>query len=106
MSLYSTSITESGPPTPAYTYRGCFGDRWDRALPNYFKGDYLMNPLLCAGFCQGFRYMGLEYGSQCMCGNVWPTNYTQLMDQACNYTCKGNSTVKCGGLWSLSLYSL
>jgi hypothetical protein len=104
LSLYSTSAQETGPPIPSYTALGCYVDQWDRGLPNLLKEDPLMTPMLCAGFCQGFTYMGLEYSYECMCGNSWPANYSQVPDQECNATCSGDPTQTCGGTWRLNLF--
>jgi hypothetical protein len=104
LSLYSTSPRETGPPIPSYTALGCYEDDWNRALQDLFKEDNLMNPMLCGGFCEGFKYMGLEDSSQCMCGDGWPANYSRKADQDCNSTCTGNTTATCGGVWSLNLF--
>jgi hypothetical protein len=104
LSLYSTSSRETGPSIPKYEALGCYEDNWNRALPDFFKEDSLMTPMLCGGFCQGFTHMGLEYGSQCMCGDSWPANYSREPDRDCNSTCNGNAIVMCGGVWRLDLF--
>jgi hypothetical protein len=104
LSLYSTSVTETGPPTPSYLALGCYEDDSARALQNVLKSDALMTPLLCGGFCQGFTYMGLEDSSQCMCGYSLPANYSKVANQECNSTCGGDTTTMCGGVWRLDLY--
>lgn len=65
-----------------------------------------MTPLLCAGICQGYAYMGVEFSSQCMCGNTLPVNNSKLADQECNTTCSGDPTQSCGGVWRLNLFLL
>ena len=105
LSLYS-STGASAPPAVNYTAQGCFIDKPDRGLTNVETTDDTMTPPLCAGFCVGYRYAGVEYGSQCFCGNAWPSSYSKVTDNECNYTCAGDPTQTCGGFWLLNLYVL
>jgi hypothetical protein len=60
----------------------------------------------CVDFCAGSSYAGLEYGSQCWCGN------SLAADRApqdgilgnCQMKCNGDSGEYCGGSWALSIY--
>ena len=49
-------------------------------------------------FC--FRFAGLRNGVQCFCGTIIgaPANET------CSVTCKGNSSLLCGGAGAVSVY--
>jgi len=105
LSLYS-STGASAPPAVSYTAQGCFVDQPDRGLTNVETTDDTITPPLCAGFCVGYRYAGVEYGNQCFCGNTWPSSYSKVADNECNFTCAGDPTQTCGGFWLLNLYVL
>jgi hypothetical protein len=105
LSLYS-STGASAPPAVNYTAQGCFTDQLNRGLTNVERLDNTMTPPLCAGFCAGYQYAGAEYGNQCFCGNAWPSSYSKVTDNECNFTCAGDPTQTCGGTWLLNLYVL
>lgn len=62
----------------------------------------------CVSSCQtaGYKYAGVEYGSQCFCGNsIGITTWAQLQDQSkCNIPCPGDSTNMCGGNNALNFF--
>ncbi|KAF8853197.1 hypothetical protein BDZ45DRAFT_748815 [Acephala macrosclerotiorum] len=66
---------------------------------------------LCAATCIGSIYFGVEYASQCFCGNdivtTGPPQYVGLLatDGRCNMPCTGNSTEICGGAGGLNVYT-
>jgi hypothetical protein len=58
----------------------------------------------CADFCSGYEYFGVEYSTQCFCGNFF-ANPTYTVDStACNMPCSGDSTEMCGGGDLLTVY--
>ncbi|SLM36456.1 Carbohydrate-binding WSC, subgroup [Lasallia pustulata] len=63
----------------------------------------------CQAFCSSSTYnyglAGLEYASQCYCGNGLQSGST-LGYSKCNTACKGNSSEICGGSGALSVYNL
>jgi hypothetical protein len=104
LDLYSA--TGASVPTINYNLLGCYVDDSNRALRDKFHEDDKMTPLLCAGFCSHSKYFGVEYSSQCFCGNVLQGGYPKTPDGDCNYTCAGNSSEMCGGFWRLGLYQI
>ena len=66
-----------------------------------------MTPLKCTTYCsnQGFKYAGVEYGSECFCGNDFSNGASLAKtSNACNMPCSGNSANICGGPNALNLY--
>ncbi|KAM0326144.1 hypothetical protein ACHAQA_006738 [Verticillium albo-atrum] len=91
-----------------YDHKGCFSDGVGgrRALSSV-KGDDAMTPEKCAVQCAGSKYMGLEYGRECWCGNTHDASSTLVDAQSeCNMVCAGEKTAICGGRSRLNLYQL
>ncbi|KAI9506394.1 hypothetical protein BX070DRAFT_219863 [Coemansia spiralis] len=65
---------------------------------------------MCASFCEtsNFQYFGVEYGSQCFCGNSVAAdripNTSSNVIGNCRMPCNGNSAEFCGGALALDLY--
>ncbi|KAI0845147.1 WSC domain-containing protein [Daldinia vernicosa] len=109
---------------PVYKYVGCWSDV---ALMNpdvhSLDGPYLvkaglMNVHVCVDFCRnsyknknkqnqtGYRYAGLEIGSQCWCGNNISKHSNHLTDDVCDIPCDGANTTACGGHLAITLYNM
>ncbi|KAJ5974962.1 hypothetical protein N7481_008669 [Penicillium waksmanii] len=60
----------------------------------------------CQAECQsnGYLYAGVEYGTQCFCGNSIDNGAT--ITSACGTACPGDSSEVCGGANALSMYYL
>ncbi|KAG8892909.1 hypothetical protein FRC01_013887, partial [Tulasnella sp. 417] len=61
----------------------------------------------CQAYCLGksFKYAGLEYGSQCYCGNALNDPGKLASNQAsCSMACAGDSTKLCGASWLMTLF--
>ncbi|GFG01735.1 putative fungistatic metabolite [Aspergillus lentulus] len=56
--------------------------------------------------CQagGYLYAGMEFGTQCFCGN--PIDNGGVLTSGCATPCAGDSTEVCGGSKALSMYYL
>ncbi|KAK8086198.1 hypothetical protein PG994_001172 [Apiospora phragmitis] len=102
------------PPPPADrswqpAYRRCFTDGVNgvRAL-DYGGGvdrQYLtIDHCLDACASQGFKLAGLEYGSECYCGNTLQGENAPTVDERCDIPCFGNNQTTCGGDGALALY--
>lgn len=52
----------------------------------------------------GYQFAGLEYGSECYCGNriAGP----RMREEECNLDCKGEKGSICGGVARLSIYKV
>lgn len=95
------------------TYQGCALDNpTTRALNGSAFNSVNMTVDLCTAFCAAgnYRYAGLEYASQCFCGDALAsgsyyldttTNFTQ---SSCNVRCGGNYSEICGASNALSVY--
>lgn len=91
------------------TYAGCWTDNTNnvRTFP-YQAYDSSSNTIeLCTSTCasQGYTIAGLEYASQCFCGNNLTAYAQQTVDSGCTQPCAGNSSESCGNGNRLSLYS-
>ncbi|XP_025084459.1 uncharacterized protein LOC112558294 isoform X1 [Pomacea canaliculata] len=87
------------------SYIGCYEDATDRLLPSGFIGTADMTPDVCVQHCAslGFAYAGLEYRSECYCGDSI-TKHPIAPDTACTMTCAGDLSQICGDNWKLSTY--
>ena len=99
-------------------YLGCYTDGSPRTLQGPTVAWNNMSVTVCADYCfsqgsggYGFQYYGVEYGSQCWCGNdITPpgslltpdTNPSNLT--ACEERCFGSEPEICGGAGAMSLY--
>ncbi|XP_072547673.1 sialate:O-sulfotransferase 1 [Salminus brasiliensis] len=90
------------------TYIGCFlDDAKDRALKGMVFYDFRkMTSTLCQDTCteSGYQYAGLEYGSECYCGNRITS--ARMKEEECNLDCKGEKGSICGGVARLSVYKV
>lgn len=102
---YFTDVTGS----LGYEYIGCGTDSVsDRTLSAASESLGTMDVKTCVTYCsgKGYTYAGLEYSSQCYCGNTLPAEgapTTGVLGN-CFSTCSGNSSEYCGGADALSLY--
>ena len=90
---------------PAATYLGCFRDTDQRDLNGTQWDDGQLTPARCLRSCadNGFEYAGLQYGSQCFCGNSHG-RYGRIDSGSCNMPCSGNPGLMCGGTWANSVF--
>ncbi|KAK3323184.1 WSC domain-containing protein [Cercophora scortea] len=88
----------------AFTYSGCFQDTAERILPKRIIATNDMTPAKCAANCDGYGYFGLQYSSECYCGNAKPK--VSLPEAECNMACSGDKTIYCGSGMKLSVYTL
>ena len=94
-----------------YEYLGCFRDQGDpyglrgRDLAAFGFGSDRMTPSLCIRQCarRGYRYAGVQYSSQCFCGNSYG-KYGRASN--CNMHCNGDKSKICGGTWANSVYDV
>jgi len=87
--------------TLTVTYLGCYSDSTTRDLPVAQPSVGTVQE--CAGYCYGYKYFGLQFGSQCFCGNTYGSHGTSA---GCTSTCSSNSTQTCGGAYANSIYSV
>lgn len=108
----------TGPPVvnpgnANFTYYSCVqepsaGRVLDKLVEN---GVTNMTIAHCLEICAAYKYAGVEYASECWCGdaidfvgNEGATPGGNVSDSECSFTCKGNSSEFCGAGLRLSLY--
>ncbi|CAM9093516.1 unnamed protein product [Pylaiella littoralis] len=97
-------IPDIGPPE-GVMYIGCIKDKpTDRILDNMFRSNN-MTPEVCAAYCEGEDFFGIQYGSECWCGSADDDEDVFRHGTAtCTYPCAGDEERSCGGYWAMSLY--
>ena len=105
-----SSIYKDVTASLGWSYLGCGTDVYGNpALGDAVEDSQSMTVETCIKLCssQGHSIAGLEYGSQCMCGDSLPARAspTPNVIGACTEKCKGDSTEICGNANALSLYT-
>jgi regulation of enolase protein 1 (concanavalin A-like superfamily) len=100
--LYPALLPVTPPCTPGQ-YLGCYGDSGTRDLSTAL-GLSPVSVETCEAACgaAGFTYAGLQYASQCFCGDSYGS-YGPSTN--CNMACNGNASETCGGGWANSVYT-
>ncbi|MCJ1427052.1 hypothetical protein MMC29_004955 [Sticta canariensis] len=109
------STTSVATPTPTgpitvqsvgkFNFTGCYTeDTAGRALTGSTLANNDMTVEKCAAFCAAYTYMGIEYASECYCGNILAAGAV-FTASGCSMTCSGNSSEYCGGPNRLDLYT-
>jgi iron transport multicopper oxidase len=86
-------------------YLGCYSEATNsRALTDLQYAVPAANVTVeaCMEACSSYRYFGVEYASQCFCGNTIHAGSVLVQGSTpsqtgCNMVCQGNSTEYCGG---------
>ncbi|KAL2269755.1 hypothetical protein VTJ83DRAFT_1939 [Remersonia thermophila] len=89
----------------AFAYQSCWVDNVGgvRALDGpVLRGDD-MTVEKCADFCDGYQYFGVEYASECFCGNQLAGEAAP--EEQCSYICGGDATQWCGAADRLNVYA-
>lgn len=107
--IFSDSNTGSGTPAPTtgtWTSLGCYTDGSDRTLSFQTNIDTGTTPAACQSRCQaaGYKYSGVEFGSQCFCGDSLAAAAQKVGDSDCSMPCSGDAGQTCGNAYRLNLY--
>jgi len=88
------------------TYQGCWTDRGVRSLATQLSDDPKNTVQSCTKRCAdaGFALAGLEFATQCYCGDQLTSQATQVTERGCFQACAGDKTQTCGGSSRLSLW--
>ncbi|WWD22596.1 hypothetical protein CI109_107089 [Kwoniella shandongensis] len=92
------------------TYLGCYVDGWPHYVNEYYDRNDNQTFSSCVAQCaaNNFKYAGVEYGSDCYCANTLTPQSNGAGNKAaaseCNYSCGGDSSRTCGGLWRVQVY--
>lgn len=110
-STFAASAAAAPPPLSSVppgtsTYVGCFVDTPARDLPDLAGNDRWMTIESCRDLCtaRGNAYFGVQYGSQCFCGNTYGA-FGAAPASECNLACMGDTSQTCGGTWRNSVYT-
>ncbi|KAI4174701.1 MAG: hypothetical protein LQ343_002072 [Gyalolechia ehrenbergii] len=107
----SATATPTGPSVVqtagSYTHQACYSEGTNtRALGDTFVVNSTMTVEVCAGFCKGYTYFGVEYSSECYCGNTIGAGAVPVTDGGCSMTCAGDKSEICGGPNRLNFYKI
>jgi hypothetical protein len=93
------------PAVAGFAYQSCWADNVaGRVLTGKeLRGDD-MTVEKCAAFCQGFRYFGLEYASECYCGDELAGEVAP--EDQCSQLCSGDALQWCGAQERLNIYAV
>lgn len=103
----STSPVSTSLPT-GWSYKGCWLDEVYGRILGYPQPEVAtMTIESCVAVCKtaGYSVAGMQYHTQCYCGNEIINAGTTAPESDCNTPCGGNSAEMCGGGNRFSIYS-
>ena len=87
---------------------GCYkDDKKQRLLPSFYTNFKETNsPKKCIQMClqSGYLYAGVQYSTECFCGNNVPPAEAKLPDPNCNMKCPAEPKSVCGGYYTINIY--
>lgn len=91
-------------PNVGWTSLGCARDDMpQRALPvRWAPGGMTVDKCLSHCSSAGYKFAGLEWASECWCGNSFSNS--RIGSFACNIPCEGKESQMCGGNQMLAVY--
>jgi hypothetical protein len=93
------------PTIAGRTLAGCWTEgNGARALNQKSTASAAMTLEVCAAFCDGYKYFGTEYSSECFCGDFLHATSSEAPISDCSMTCSGNPYQYCGAGNRLELY--
>lgn len=109
--LYPTKLINTCPSGSNYIANrslGCYKDnKKHRLLPNYYSNFKETNsPKKCIQTClqSGFLFAGVQYSTECFCGNQEVALEIKLPDSSCNMKCPAEPKSTCGGYFTMNIY--
>lgn len=104
LSVYRTNFTTQV-PRQDYASLGCYSEPPDSRALDRVLSSPKMTTNKCLVICsyRSFAYAGLEFGSECWCGDVLNPDAAPSPD-SCDMPCAGNESDTCGGRGALTLY--
>ena len=97
-------ITENLPT--GWTYKSCWTDVGRTINAAAYQSGTLMTQEACVKFCdgKGYAYAGVEYSTECYCGNKLAAMSKEAPATECGNACSGDKTEACGGGNRLTLF--
>ncbi|XP_045766664.1 LOW QUALITY PROTEIN: xylosyltransferase oxt [Maniola jurtina] len=87
---------------------GCYLDEKKLRLLSSYYGNYanINSPSFCLDICvqAGFPFAGVQYSSECFCGEQPPPTTAKTSDGLCDMNCPGDPSQKCGGYFTMNVY--
>ena len=105
--LHKRALTVSTDLPGQWTSKGCYTDNVNsRALYSKAYADNAMTEESCVSFCDsnGFAFAGVEYSTECYCGNVIAVSGAAADAGDCNMACGGAADEACGGPNRLNIF--
>ncbi|KAK4580137.1 hypothetical protein LTR86_000340 [Recurvomyces mirabilis] len=110
-----TTTTTSSPVATTlpsdWQHSACYVDQTNgRILPQQQPDSSSLTPVSCINTCAaaGYSVAGVEYSSQCFCGNAIVNGGAPASDSVaasqCHMACSGDSTESCGGPGLMDIY--
>lgn len=103
-----STVTATGVPT-GWNYKGCFIDNANGRILSYQinPDNAALTVSSCTNACKnlGYAVAGMEYSTQCFCGNAVIAGGKVTADTDCNMACGGNPNDKCGAGNRMSIWS-
>ena len=86
----------------------CAVDHSDRLLDDSTNFPRKNTQELCKEHCnaKNYRFAGVQFGSQCFCGNTAPPFSAVAPEEECNKVCPGDQNQMCGGTWRMNVFQL
>ncbi|KAM7216257.1 WSC domain containing protein [Rhypophila decipiens] len=108
LTLYTRNSDASAPALPS-TYRalGCHSEpTGGRALSAKVTRADDMTIQKCADICRASNFLvfGLEYYTECYCGNDLAPGSAVAPETDCSFRCAGNPNELCGGDWRINVF--
>lgn len=98
------AVVSSKETVGGFSYQSCWSDSvGERSLADKTTASNTMTLETCATFCEGFTYFGVEYSTECFCGNA--IRGTAAPESECTELCAGDATEWCGGPNRLNVYT-
>ncbi|CAK1556267.1 unnamed protein product [Leptosia nina] len=62
--------------------------------------------MFCLDICvqAGFPFAGVQYGTECFCGENSPPETSRASDKSCDMKCPGDNSKICGGYFTMNIY--
>ena len=98
------AITQNLPP--GWTYKSCYTDVGRTLNGASYVDNAKMTQETCVAYCdgKGYAYAGVEYSTECFCGNTLASGSAVAPAADCGNACSGDATEACGGGNRLTLF--
>lgn len=109
LTVYKKDAPPAAPSNPStvgtFLYQSCWTDSVGaRALSGPSEIQAGMTVEMCAAFCDGHAYFGVEYANECYCGDERAGEPAPETD--CSMLCDGSAYEWCGGPNRMNLYAV